>query len=581
MKEWCKRKTAWIYVIYAVLTLGLIIRAKYGFCWTDEAYYVSGANRFLCGDRVITDEWYMTQLFSIILYPVVAVYKYFWSLDGIYLFFRILYVLMQTIFAILFYKLMTKMGIESVPSFSVSLVFLFYCKAYICTLSYYSVIFMAFGFLLLFLYSYQENNIKKAMAIGICLSIVSLINPYFIGLYLLALLMLLVANVKKSRVNSQTLNKINFLFLFYGLSILLCVLLAGIIVFRGNSVSDILQCIPIILDDDNYNQSLWWKLLHAFLYMMQQFKYTVILMFSVFLGSIYLLWKRKLTGSKRTVIFLCSFIIFVINCLDSGNWNGGIQTAFAFFGLQCFILDKNRNWKVFTYFYLPGILMAILMNLSSDTAFNAMALGFTIAGGISCIFVYDYIKNNGSNKLVYGIGMLSICIVVIIPAFFRFYVVYRDSGLLNLRMKITEGPAKGLYTTNDHKKQYEEVLEVMQIYCNKEGTVFISSWCPWAYLCTDMKCGAFTTWSLRMENSEEKLMKYYELYPERIPDIVIELNDDVGKIDIIGKFPDIDWLSTTPQADLKRNESFLWKYMEEHSYKKILVTCGTVYISTE
>lgn len=100
----------------------------------------------------------------------------------------------------------------------------------------------------------------------------------------------------------------------------------------------------------------------------------------VYLGSIYLLWKRKFTRSKRTVIFLCSFIIFVINCLDSGNWNVGIQTAFAFLELQCFILDKNRNWKAFTYFYLPGILMAILMNLSSDTAFNAMALGFTISG---------------------------------------------------------------------------------------------------------------------------------------------------------------------------------------------------------
>ena len=106
--------------------------------------------------------------------------------------------------------------------------------------------------------------------------IVSLINSYFIGLYLLALLMLLVANVKKSRVNSQILNKINFLFLFSGLSFFLCVFLAGIIVYRGNSVSDILQCILIILDGDNYNQSLWWKLLHAFLYVMQQFKYTLV-----------------------------------------------------------------------------------------------------------------------------------------------------------------------------------------------------------------------------------------------------------------------------------------------------------------
>lgn len=581
MKECCKRKTIWIYVIYTMLTLGLLIRARYGFCWTDEAYYISNVNRFLCGDRVITDEWGIAQLFSIILYPVVAGYKYFWSLDGIYLFFRFLYVIMQTIITILFYKVMTKKGIDSVPSFFASLVLMFYCKAYICTLSYYSVIFMAYIALLLFLYSYQGNNILKSMVIGICISIVSLINPYFIGLYLLALLMLLIANIKKSRVNSQMLNKVNFLFLFSGLSILICVVLAGIIVFRDNSVSDILQCIPIIMDDDIYNQSIQWKFLYAFLYVIRQFKYTVILMCIVFFSSIYLLWKGKLSERKKAIIFLCSFIIFVINCLDNSNWNGGIQTAFAFFGLQNFIIDMNRNWKVFMYFYLPGIMMAIIMNLSSDTAFNAMTLGFAVSGGVSCILVYDYIKNNRKNKLIYGIGMLSICIVVTIPAFFRVYVVYRDSQLSNLRAEITEGPAKGLYTTYDHKEQYEEILEVIQAYCNKEGTIFISSWCPWAYLCTDMKCGAFTTWNLKMESNEEKLMKYYGLYPEKIPDIVIELNDDVGKIDIIDKFPDIDWLGVAPQADSKRNESFLWKYMKENSYEKISVKCGTVYISTE
>lgn len=572
MKAFRKGKTIWVYVVYFVLALALLIRAKFGFCWTDESYYVSCVNRFLSGDRIITDDWYISQLFSILLYPVVAGYKFFRSLDGVFLFLRILYVILQTIIAVYFYKVMVKKGIDGVSGFCGSLVIMFYCKAYICTLSYYSVIFIFFVLLLLYLYSYQENQFIKNIALGICTFIIILINPYFMGIYLLALVILLVANFKKSK----DIKKINFQFVLSLIGILICVVTSGVIVFRNNPVSDIIECISLVLDDSDYSYSLAWKIVHTFLYVIRQFKYTTIFMCLNFGCSLYLLKKRKLTEKGKNIIFILSFIIFVINCLDSRNWNGGIQTAFAILGLQSFMIDENRNWKLFMYFYLPGIIMAVMMNLSSDTAFNAMTLGFTISASISCIFVYDLIKKY-KNKIIYAIGMLSICIVVIVPAFFRFYVVYRDSALINLKAEITEGPAKGLYTTHEHKEQYQEVMEVMKSYCSGK-TVFVSSWCPWAYLCTDMKCGAYTTWNLKIEKNEEKLMKYYTMYPERIPDVVIELNDEIGKIDRIDKFPDLEFLYVSPQADSKRKTSFLWKYMEENNYEKIPVKCGMVYI---
>lgn len=67
------------------------------------------------------------------------------------------------------------------------------------------------------------------------------------------------------------------------------------------------------------------------------------------------------------------------------------------------------------------------------------------------------------------------------------------------------------------------------------------------------------------------------MYPERVPDVVIQLNDEIGKIDILNKFKDIEWLSTKPQADSKRDSSFLWKYLEKNNYERIPVKCGVVY----
>lgn len=569
-----------IYImIYIVLTLILLIRTRYGFDWTDEAYYVSVTNRFLGGDRFISDDWYISQLVAITLLPLVSIYKcLIGSLEGIYLFFRIVFVLGQTVVAIIFYNVMVKKKSDRGSAFAASLVIMFYCRAYICTLSYYSIAFWAYILLLLFLYDYQEYKRVKAFYIGICVSIVTIINPYFVGVYIVAIFILMLANINRTRFTKKILQEWNQLFVVSGIAIFICILITGITVMKDNSISDIFSCIPIILNEQGYNNSIIWKFIQTFKYVVKQFKYTFILLGVSLFYSFVLIWKKKVTRKKSITIFVLSFIFFIINCLVSSNWSGGIQAAFAFLGLQAFLLNDKRNEKIFLHFYLPGLLMALMMNLSSDTGFSAMTLGLTISGAISCIFVWDFIKwLRMDNKFLYLIGVISIAVVVVIPQFFRIYVVYRDSNLSNLNYEMREGPAKGLYTTYERKEQYEEIMQAIEEYCNREGMVLILSWCPWAYLCTDMKCGAYTTWNLKMEKNEEKLKTYYELYPERIPDVVIILNDEIGKIDMIDHFRDLEYLSTRPQADSKRNTSFLWKYLEESGYRKIPVKCGIVY----
>lgn len=192
-------------------------------------------------------------------------------------------------------------------------------------------------------------------------------------------------------------------------------------------------------------------------------------------------------------------------------------------------------------------------------------------GGVSCIIICNYVSEilkKRRDTVLAVCGMLSLAVAVLLSGVYRIMVVYRDSDLMNLNVKIEEGPAKGLFTSAEHYEQYMQVLAVMDQYCSGEGNVLILSLCPWAYLCTDMRCGAYTTWRIKMDRNDEKLNAYYEQHPDRIPNVVIELNDNIGNYD----------LTENPQYDPERYNSFLWQYMEDNSYEKITVECGYVWL---
>ena len=58
-----------VYICFAVCFIILLWRARMGFCWTDECFYVSTADRFYRGSIPLVDEWYRTQLSSLIMLP--------------------------------------------------------------------------------------------------------------------------------------------------------------------------------------------------------------------------------------------------------------------------------------------------------------------------------------------------------------------------------------------------------------------------------------------------------------------------------------------------------------------------------
>ncbi len=75
-------------------------RCRYGFAEADEAFYPTIAYRLTQGDRLLVDEWHMSQLSSVLLYlPVLLFTRLTGGTAGIYLALRYLYVAVQCLVA--------------------------------------------------------------------------------------------------------------------------------------------------------------------------------------------------------------------------------------------------------------------------------------------------------------------------------------------------------------------------------------------------------------------------------------------------------------------------------------------------
>lgn len=551
------------YIILMSLTLLLFFRTRYSFCWSDESYYISGVDRILRGDRFLTDEWHVEQVYSIILFPIAATYRMLCpSWDGVYLFFRMLSVLLQFCVCAFFYHIMVKHKISQTASLLASVVILFYSRAYINTLSYYAVILMLYILALLLFFDDGKRDVWKLFLSGILMGGVVIINPYFVTVVLVAIVGAYIYEKKK-----QIDWKAYLLPFLLGLAV--CAGFTCYLVLRNNSITEIFASMAWLTEGDTHTFGAgdWWM---AFVYVAARFKYTIIPSALCALYSFVQTAKKKMTKKKSAVIFVMSFIFFMVNCLVDRLYEGTIHTNLAIFGLQVFILSQQKRWDIFRSFYIPGLILAFFMSISSDTGFSAMSVGFALSGGVSCIFIWNYIKEllqSRRNAALAACGLLSLAVAVLLSGIYRILVVYRDSDLKNLNVKIEEGPAKGLFTSIEHHDQYMQVLSVMDQYCADEGNVLVLSLCPWAYLCTDMRCGAYTTWRIKMESNEEKLRAYYEQHPDRMPNVVIELNDDIGNYD----------MTENPQYDSERHNSFLWQYMEDNNFENIAVQCGYVW----
>ncbi len=599
------RKYPFAYIIYGMLAVCLIWRGFYGFCQSDESFYVSTAGRFAAGDLVFVDEWHPTQLSSLITMPFYRLYTAFsGGTTGILLYFRILYVIFTACEAVLVYRILSgetgagnslsKSRVYSaLPAFAAGLFLMAYCHLNMPTLSYYTMSFHFFLAAFTVLYAGIGAGDAYFIAAGIlfALSVLCLPTLVFAAVIILAVLALIC-------IRAASLRR-PLLFFVLGIMIpLLCFIIY--IYATGNSIAGLLANLPYIISDGEHDRGY-----------VESFKVFFRAISDVF-GRIYYLsivlvilalltyvnpWIKRHTAP---FIIISDLVLFIYYAAVAFLHTGYINTAFALFVFPLFFLTEKKDWYVFSTLFMGGLVFSMTYSFSSFCDLYVLSIGHGIAAFGGILLLWDFIMEldnavsdglKEGNMLIlwkrYAAFVLTAVMAVFIinTLILRFVNVYRDDRLSNLGSRIEDGPAAGLFTSEAHKAQYDSVLSSIRKYTSeadenpiqgkkdgRAGRVLFSKLLPWGYTASGMRVAAPDTW--RNMISGDRLAMYYETH--EMPDIVFVMNADAGA------FEDTNDVEADPSPNLNEFEGSFADILKSE-YKEYTDNDCVVYIrkSTE
>ncbi|MBQ7587042.1 MAG: hypothetical protein IJT37_03325 [Lachnospiraceae bacterium] len=598
MKKYIRKiPSALPYVVFILSAVILIIRAFYSFCWSDETFYLSTCHRLYTGDGIFRHEWFPTQLSSLIMLPFYALYiAITGSVEGIVVYFRILFVLMSTLNAVIVYNILKKHA-SVFTSMVCALFLVFYTHLNIATLSYYTFSVQFFLVSMLIIYHYYSSESKGQLILSgviFALSVLSLPTLSIAYFLLLAGAGIVFMLEKKQKLSDRTVNMVAkarlyevIRYTFAGIVIPATVFI--IYLLLTVPVTDFIKAIPYVLSDEEHGTTLIYPIKKFFIGINEVFGYGAYAAYLLILSSALISYFKK-GGNRilRLLIFVADAALFVRLYIVSVGHTGYIQTVLCLFALPLFFLQEKKDLRLFFTLIVSGMIFSLVYSYSSNGYLYVLSMGHFISS-IGCIIILEQFakeslgkrENTGkTGRSITGYLYLICCTAIICISLtqtmmLRLVNIYRDAPVQMLDFRIAEGPAKGLYTTPDHYLSYNVAYATIHKYCQSgntpdgSGNIFITSLLPWGYMCTDLRCGAPTTW--RTAFNSERLKPYYEMNPDKIPDIILVMDETYGSYITSGD------VVSDPTPNINEIGGWLLDYVEDRGYEKLDVPCGVLY----
>lgn len=548
-------------IILCICSILLFIRCFFSFTWSDESFYLSIVHRLWLGELMFVDEWYTTQLSAPLLIPFYAIYQRITGgNEGIYLYYRFLYCLFSAATAFLAYFKLKKWN-GSLAAFLCSLIYLFYSRANIGGLSYYNttLTLVLIGILLIY-EQLMEGGLRKCslFIVGVVFALAVVITPYLAIPYIaIAVFFLLFKRTQKywkyilMAASGTMVTAI----------IYLCYVLSKV------NIGDVLFNVPYVLNEPELQKTNpVFAIPLIFIRIAWRYRFTILPYAGVILYICYKhLKNQSFTSKEIKCIWIINILIFVVNFIQSANLIGCINIAFVLFGILLIVFYKEWNCKstkIVQSFGVGGLSIVFSFTFSSDTGLDAMSIGFVILAMGMLLLIFQN-HNIQENKSLYRVIVVVIIGIIIQTAFLRMVSVYRDAPLNELNTQISSGPAKYLYTTEEHAEQYYDLRDDIMNYVREDDRVIYSKNCFWSYLCTENEYGVPTSWRIGMDSP--RLEEYYTLNPQKLPTCVFVLKPEYGKFESSL----IQNNEKTDRPNENNLEGFLYEYMMENDYEVI------------
>lgn len=234
-------------------------------------------------------------------------------------------------------------------------------------------------------------------------------------------------------------------------------------------------------------------------------------------------FSRKNVWSKLVLLFFLAVNAWV---------NKGIY-GYTAFGILCaFAIEFLKNKAAFKkYMLLPCILLILYVLTYAFSSDNKNVLiAFEIAGPMICLIAALWLWKTDSSRnsiLIYGILFM-----IGVSGLFNVYAyVYRDEPVKELRYQVKEGIYKGLYTTRERKIFVEEAEKELTEYIQQDETICVVTRAPMVYLMTKAQICAPQTWDAqflaRGYTSAEPLLSYFRAV-NQLPDVLVASSLDIS-----------------------------------------------------
>jgi len=539
-------------VVFAVLFLAVSVlyiwRLKFGYASNDECFCLSVPYRLTLGDRLIIDEWHPSQLWSVILYPLMKIYTcVVSSTDGIILVFRyIFFITHMCVSCVLLHSIKKLSPIAALFTF---LAFSLYSPFNINNFAY--NICGLWAVVLLFSVGLMEELHQKQLRyvlMGILIAMLVISNPYCVILYIFQLFY----SIKSAFRDKETYIK---RIIWQHIGIIIVVILFVICLYNGKSpiafAKDVWHNLPKMLSDGSHNSKGFLGVLVPILNQVKAFYVFWIVYCALFIAGI--------INKPRRIAFFCGIVLnalaWMIFMLAHEGWfvNNALMAVLAPVGLAAYAFGSKTadNRRLFCMGWLLSFGYAMCMNLSSNQGMYVIEHGLTLASFASLIFIRDYLKGENIliseyseqaktkvKKALLRVSLFAVFMVGILQISKEVYnkinYCFWDDDVNMLSYTIESGAQKGIVTGPIKGEQYDmEAKEIRELNISDDYYILFYRMKSDGYMMTDAGFGTMSSFLYEEKSPfSDRIRDWIYLHPEKTPRYIYV--DGISALDYFG-----------------------------------------------
>lgn len=513
----------------------LLIRCRYGFANLDESFYLTVPYRLCQGDALFADEWHLSQMAGILLFPIMKVYLAIaHGTEGIALAFRYIYTVVH--FAVSVFLYLRIRPLHKPGAAAAALTFLVYAPFSIPALSYNSMGSDLLVMAAVLLLTSRKHLPVQYILSGVCFAGAVLCCPYLAAVWIIYGVAAIVRLILKKKPAEGEMSEImRFVWFTAGCGILAVLVL--IFIFSRADWATISAALPQIFNDPEHTEFSFWNKLKQYFkaYGMRDTVFTCLWWFQAVLAASVACDKSR--RSNRSLYVMLALLIAAVDLLlilirkPYLNHLMMPLNMTALICRMCFPEEKLVR-QAFRWIWIPGMLYTFCLHMGSNQQFYAIfsagAAALVGSAVIIAVCIESLFRQHRGRRSRWVILVTAAAIGVFqlgSELYLRWHDVFWDGAISTQTEKIEEGPSKGLTVTPSSLSAYNGVCSIAasveMLAPNAQSILFLSDKTYGYLICDDLENAGYSAWLATIDSRcVDRLKAYYEIRPQKTPDVI-------------------------------------------------------------